>query len=190
MIEAFSNIASAFGLSSAAGLNAYLPLLVVAITARYTDLITLNKPWDVLTNGWVIGVLVVLLLIEMFVDKIPAVDTLNDGIQTIGRPLAGAVLFAGTSGVVGEMNPVLALIAGLLLAGGVHTVKSVARPAVTTVTAGTGNWLVSIVEDVAAFFTAIFAIILPVLMAVLLVFAFILVAWVLNKRRRRKAINA
>ncbi|HEY85284.1 MAG TPA: DUF4126 domain-containing protein [Chloroflexi bacterium] len=190
MFEAFSNIASAFGLSSAAGLNAYLPLLVVALTARYTDKIALNEPWNILTNGWVIGALVVLLIIEMLVDKIPAVDTLNDGIQTIGRPLAGAVLFAGTSGVIGEMNPALALIAGLLLAGGVHTAKSVTRPAVTTLTGGAGNWFVSIVEDVVSFFTAIFAIILPVLMAVLLAFAFILLAWVLNKRRRGKAISA
>ena len=189
MFEAFSNVASAFGLSSAAGLNAYLPLLVVALTARYTNLIALNKPWDVLTSGWVIGVLVVLLMIEMFVDKIPAIDTLNDGIQTIGRPLAGAILFAGTSGVVGEMNPVLALIAGLLLAGGVHTAKSVARPAVTAVTAGTGNWAVSIAEDVVAFFTAIFAIILPILMAVLVAFALVLVAWILNKRRSKRVAS-
>ena len=82
MIEAFSNVATAFGLSASAGLNAYLPLLIVALTARYTDLIKLNEPWDVLTSGWVIGVLVVLLLIEMTVDKIPAVDTVNDLIQT------------------------------------------------------------------------------------------------------------
>ena len=54
MIEAFSNISTAFGLSSSAGLNAYLPLLVVALISRYTDLITLNEPWQTLTNGWVI----------------------------------------------------------------------------------------------------------------------------------------
>jgi len=185
MIETFSNIASAFGLSASAGLNAYLPLLVVALTARYTDLIALNKPWDVLTNGWVIGALVVLLLIEMFVDKIPAVDTLNDGIQTIGRPLAGAILFAGTSGVVGEMNPVLALLAGLLLAGGVHTAKTVTRPAVTAVTGGTGNWFVSIVEDVVAFFTAILSILLPIIMAILIVMAIILLAFWWNKRKAK-----
>jgi hypothetical protein len=87
MIEAFSDIAGAMGLSTSAGLNAYLPLLVVALAARYTTLIQLNEPWDVMTSGWVIAVLVVLLLIEMTVDKIPVVDTINDSIQTIGRPL-------------------------------------------------------------------------------------------------------
>ncbi|NJN97750.1 MAG: DUF4126 domain-containing protein [Anaerolineales bacterium] len=86
MLDAFSNIATAFGLSTSAGLNAYLPLLLVAIAARYTDLIHLNKPWDVMTSGWVIGALAVLLLIEMTADKIPAIDTINDGVQTFWPP--------------------------------------------------------------------------------------------------------
>ena len=98
MIEAFSNIATAFGLSASAGLNAYLPLLVVALAAKYSNLIKLNEPWDVMTSWWVIGALIVLLLIEMTVDKIPAVDTVNDIVQTVGRPIAGAILFAASSG--------------------------------------------------------------------------------------------
>jgi hypothetical protein len=168
MIEAFSGIAGAIGLSTSAGLNAYLPMLVVALAARYTNLVQLNEPWNVLTSGWVIGVLAVLLLIEMTVDKIPAVDTLNDGIQTIGRPLAGAVLFAAGSGVVGELHPVLAFIAGLLIAGGVHAAKTVARPAVTAATGGMGNWLVSLVEDAVSLITAGLAILVPLLVLLLI----------------------
>jgi uncharacterized membrane protein len=85
MIEVFSGIAGAIGLSTSAGLNAYLPLLVVGLIARYTGLIRLNGPWDMLTSGWVIAILAVLLLVEMTMDKIPGVDTLNDSIQTAGR---------------------------------------------------------------------------------------------------------
>ncbi len=177
MIEAFSNIATAFGLSASAGLNAYLPLLVVALTARYTDLIKLNEPWDVLTSWWVIGALVVLLLIEMTVDKIPAVDTLNDAIQTVGRPAAGAVLFAASSGVVGDLHPVLAFIAGLLLAGGVHTAKTVARPMVTATTAGTGNWAVSIIEDILALITTVLSILIPILVMLTVIFLLLLIFW-------------
>ncbi|MEE8392674.1 MAG: DUF4126 family protein, partial [Anaerolineae bacterium] len=36
------SLATAFGLSTAAGLNAYIPLLVVALLARLTPLVTLN----------------------------------------------------------------------------------------------------------------------------------------------------
>ena len=183
MVEAFSNIATAFGLSASAGLNAYLPLLVVALTARYTDLIKLNQPWDVLTNGWVIGALAALLLIEMTVDKIPAVDTVNDVIQTIGRPLAGAVLFAAGSGAVGDLHPVLAIIAGLILAGGVHAAKSVARPAVTATTGGMGNWVVSLIEDVLALIGTILAILVPIIVVLITVFLLLLIFWWRSRRR-------
>lgn len=177
MVEAFSGIAGAFGLSTSAGLNAYLPLLVVALMARYTTLIRLNEPWNVMTNGWVIAVLVVLLLIEMTVDKIPAVDTINDAIQTVGRPLAGAILFAAGSGVIGELHPVPAFIAGLLIAGSVHAVKSVARPAVTAATVGTGNWLVSSLEDVLALITAVVAVLAPLLVVALVLAIVLFFIW-------------
>ncbi len=185
MIEALSSISTAFGLSATAGLNAYLPLLVVALTAKYTDLINLNDPWNVLTSWWVIGLLVVLLVIEMTVDKMPAVDTVNDIIQTIGRPLAGAILFASTSGVIGDLHPVLAVGAGILLAGSVHTVKTVARPVVTATTAGTGNWLVSIIEDILALIGAVLAILIPILVALTIGFMLLLFVWWRGRQHRK-----
>lgn len=188
MIEAFSNIATAFGLSSSAGLNAYLPLLIVALTAKFTSLITLNKPWDVMTDWWVIGALTVLLLVEMTADKIPAVDSINDMIQTVGRPAAGAILFASSSGVFGEIHPVLAIIAGLILAGGIHAVKATARPMVTATTAGTGNWLVSLLEDVLVLITAIMSILLPILMALAIIFMLLLFVWWRSRRRTKTAV--
>lgn len=184
MIEAFSNIATAFGLSASAGLNAYLPLLVVALVAKYTDWLKLNEPWDVMTSWWIIGTLIVLLLIEMTVDKIPAVDTVNDVIQTIGRPVAGAILFAASSGAVGNVHPVLAFIAGLIVAGGIHTVKTAARPAVTATTAGTGNWLVSIIEDILALITAILSILIPIIIVLIVGFLLLLFIWWQGRRRR------
>jgi hypothetical protein len=187
MIDALSNLFTAFGLSASAGLNAYLPLLVVALAAKYTSLIKLNEPWDIMTNWWVIGTLAVLLLIEMTVDKIPAVDTLNDVVQTIGRPAAGAVLFAASSGVVGDLHPVVAVIAGLLLAGTVHAAKTVARPAVTATTGGTGNWLVSLLEDMVALISAILAILLPIIIGLTIIFTLILFLWWRNRRQTKIA---
>jgi hypothetical protein len=180
---ALTNVFSAFGLSSAAGLNAYLPLLIVALTARFTNLIQLNKPWDVLTSWWTIGALAILLLVEMTVDKIPAADTVNDIINTVIRPVAGAILFAANSGVVGEMHPVLALICGLIVAGGVHAAKATVRPVVTATTAGTGNWLVSIVEDIISFITSVLAILVPMLLVILLVLLIVLLGWRWSRRR-------
>ena len=105
MINGLANVFTSFGLSSSAGLNAYLPLLIVALTARFTNLIELRPPFDWLTNPWVIGVLVVLLLIETVADKIPAVDHANDVIQTVVRPAAGAILFAANSNAISNIHP-------------------------------------------------------------------------------------
>ena len=191
MIEAITSISSAFGLAGSAGLNAYIPLLAVALAARFplnNPLLTLQEPYNLLGSWWGIGILVVLLAIEMTVDKIPAVDTLNDGIQTFVRPTAGAILFAANANVINDIHPALALGAGLLLAGGVHTAKGIARPAVTATTAGTGNWVVSTTEDIVAFFVSVTAILLPILGALLLaitaVFGF---RWLRRRRKQRLA---
>lgn len=182
-MEALGNVFTAFGLSSSAGLNAYLPLLVAALLARFTDLIELRSPWDALESWWVIGALSILLLIEVLVDKVPAVDTINDTIQTFIRPVAGAILFAASAGVIGETHPVLALICGLLVAGGVHAVKATARPVVTASTGGVLNPVVSTLEDVLSLVVALLAIIVPLLGLLLLL---LVIIWFVRRRRRRE----
>jgi hypothetical protein len=176
-------IFSAFGLSASAGLNAYIPLLVVALLARFTSLIKLNSPWDALSSWWIIGLLLVLSLIEFFADKIPAVNHLNDVIQTLIRPAAGAIVFAASAHVITDIHPVLSLAAGLLVAGGVHVVKALAvRPAVTATTAGAGNIPVSIAEDVLATILSIVSVVVPVLIIVIVV---LICAWILMKMLRK-----
>jgi len=161
MFEEISLLAGAISLSTSAGLNAYLPLLIVGLAARYTGLVRLNEPFGVLTEGWVLAILAVLLLFEIVVDKIPVADTINDLFQTASRPLAGAILFAGISGPAGQVHPIIALLAGLLIAGGVHAVKMTVRPIVTAVTGGMGNWFVSVLEDTVSFLLAALAILVP-----------------------------
>jgi hypothetical protein len=183
-VDALSGIISAFGLSASAGLNAYVPLLVISLLGRYTDLITLSSPWDALESPWIIGLLVVLITIEFFADKVPAVNHVNDAIQTFVRPAAGALLFAASAKVVTDVHPLLSLGAGLLVAGGVHAVKSLAvRPAVTATTGGAGNIPVSILEDVISGVVSILSVIIPILFAV---FAILLTAWIVWKMRNRQ----
>jgi uncharacterized membrane protein len=164
------NIFSAFGLSASAGLNAYIPLLVVALLAKFTALIKLPDLWKPMTSWWVIGVLILLSVVEFLADKIPAVNHVNDVVQTFIRPTAGAIVFAATATQGTEVNPVLALIAGLLVAGGVHAVKALAiRPAVTAATGGVGNIPVSMAEDAASTAVSFLSILLPVVVACILV---------------------
>jgi hypothetical protein len=188
MIDTITGLATSFGLSSSAGLNAYLPLLIVALMARFTDWIALSEPWSALTNGWIIGLLAVLLTVEVVADKIPAIDHANDAIQTFIRPAAGAILFAASSNVVSEIHPALALACGLIVAGGVHAVKATARPAVTATTAGVGNPIVSTLEDITSALMALLSILVPTLLILFLLLALVLiVAWAWRRRRARSA---
>lgn len=191
MIEAITGLSTAFGLSGSAGLNAYIPLLLVALAARFPTsdpLIKLQAPYDLMGSWWVIGLLVVLLVIEIVADKIPAVDTVNDGIQTFIRPAAGAILFAGSANVITDIHPILSLGAGLLVAGGVHATKTAARPVVTVSTAGVGNPIVSVFEDVVAFVVSLLAIILPIIAAILMIIFLVAVIMLMRRWRRRKMV--
>jgi Domain of unknown function (DUF4126) len=185
-MDLLTGIFSAFGLSASAGLNAYIPLLVVALLGRFTNLIRLNPPYDALTSWWAIGALVLLSIVEFFADKIPAVNHVNDAIQTFVRPAAGAIIFAASANVVTEVNPVFSLIAGLLVAGSVHAVKAVAvRPAVTVTTAGAGNVAVSVLEDLVSTIVSILSVVVPVLIALLAIF---IIAWLIWRLRRRSSL--
>jgi Domain of unknown function (DUF4126) len=191
-MEALFGIMSAFGLSASAGLNAYIPLLVVGVIAHYTDWIKLSAPYDLLANAWILILVSVLLIIEMLADKIPAVNHVNDIIQTIFRPAAGAIVFAASAHAMTGVNPYLALACGLLVAGGVHTVKSAAiRPAVTAATGGTANIPVSIAEDVVSTVVSILSIVVPILVVVFLIIFIALILWFFLRRgrRRRQAVS-
>ncbi len=186
-MELLTGIFTAFGLSASAGLNAYIPLLLVGLLAKYTNLITLSQPWDTLANPWIILMLCVLVIIEMLADKVPAVNHVNDLVQTLIRPAAGAIAFAASANVVTDVSPVLALAAGLLVAGTVHVAKAGAvRPMVTATTGGAGNIPVSIAEDVVSTVLSFLAIVLPVLVGTLLiVFAAFLIYWLYRRSNRR-----
>ncbi|MCX7608807.1 MAG: DUF4126 domain-containing protein [Anaerolineales bacterium] len=186
-MEALFGIIGAFGLSASAGLNAYIPLLVVGVIAHYTDWIRLAPPFDTLANPWVLIVLGILLIIEMLADKVPAVNHINDAIQTIVRPTAGAIVFAASANVITEIHPVLAIICGILVAGGVHAIKAGAvRPAVTATTGGAGNIPVSILEDVVATILSILSVVLPILVAIFLILLIFLIIWQIRRRAYQK----
>ncbi|NPV39948.1 MAG: DUF4126 domain-containing protein [Anaerolineae bacterium] len=172
-METALGIFSAFGLSASAGLNAYIPLLVIALMARFTNLITLSKPWDALTSWWIIGLLVVLTMVEFLVDKFPAINHVNDFIvQTFVRPAAGAIAFAASANVITEVHPILAIALGILVAGSVNAVKSLAvRPAVSAATGSAGNTPVSMAEDATSTTLSVMSVVAPVVVAIVLVSA-------------------
>lgn len=188
------------GLATAAGLNAYIPLLVIGMLDRYTNLINLPSAWSWLSNGWVLLILAVLLAIEFVADKVPVVDSVNDVVQTVVRPTAGGMAFAAGSGseTVTVTDPSalwtqklwIPIAIGLLIALTVHGTKAVSRPVMNAATLGVAAPVVSTVEDGASASLSVVAIIIPFLVVVFLIGLIWWMVTVSRRRRQRRAVGA
>jgi hypothetical protein len=185
------------GLATSAGLNAYIPILMIGLLGRYTDFITLPGPWAWLENGWVIAIVAVLLVIEFVADKIPVVDHINDVVQTFVRPTAGGLAFGAAStsqtvtvsdpGAFFSSNQWVPIIAGGIISFLVHGMKAAARPVVNASTAGFGAPVASTAEDIVSVTLSFVAILVPFL----IIFFMIALVWLfialMRRRKRRKA---
>jgi len=185
------------GLASAAGLNAYIPLLAMGLLARFTHLVNLPHGWAWLENGWVLTIVAVLLVVEVVADKIPALDSVNDVIQTVVRPTAGGIVFgAGTAAQTAAVADPGAFVSsgqwvpiaiGVVVALAMHLTKTAVRPAANVATAGVAAPVLSTVEDFASISLVFVAILLPVLVLVVVA----LIAWaavkLIRRRHRRSA---
>ena len=190
------------GLASSAGLNAYIPLLVLGLLARYTDFIPLSPTWAWLEHPVALVIIGVLLVVEIVADKVPAVDSINDVLQTVVRPTSGGITFgAGASTIAlseitGEASGAAvtsngiawgAVIAGVVIALFFHVVKALARPMINVLTMGVGAPVASILEDVASVVTALLAVLLPLLIIIVFPFLIVFGVWAVRKGRKLRA---
>lgn len=186
------------GLALSAGLNAYVPLLIVGLTSRFTDLLDLPEAWVWLANDWVLIILGVLLIIELIADKIPVVDHVNDLLQSVVRPVAGGLAFGSGSAseTVAVADPAeffasnqwVPIAVGVVLALTVHVGKAAARTSVNAATLGVATPLVSTTEDVGSVGLSFAAIIVPVIVVLALIAVAAGLAWLLRRWRRRRTL--
>lgn len=185
------------GLAASAGLNAYIPLLLVGLLARFTDVITLPSGWDWIENPWMLGLLGVLLTIEFFADKIPVVDHINDFVQTIIRPTSGGIMFGAASesqtslitdpADYYESKQWVPVVVGIAISLAIHLMKAGVRAGVNTVTLGFGAPVMSVIEDTVAIFMSLAAILAPFLVILFLILIVVLFWLAMRRRKRRKA---
>jgi uncharacterized protein DUF4126 len=182
------------GLASSAGLNAYIPLLIIGLLGRYTHLVTLPSSWHWMESGWVVSGLIVLLAVEMVVDKIPVIDHVNDAVQTLVRPTAGGLAFgaASTAQTPAVSHPVdlfaghpwIPIVAGMAISFVIHAMKAAARPVVNATTAGFGAPVASTAEDIVSVAMSFIAILAPLL--IILALGGLVAVFVALRRRRRR----
>lgn len=178
-------------LASAAGLRAFLPLLALSLAARFGWL-PLNEQFGWLHSNTAMAVLAVATVAEILADKVPVVDHALDTLQTVVRPVAGALAVAGSQAHLDPTTAaVLGIVLGAPLAGGFHVVKGGTRLASTTTTAGLANPLLSLAEDAVSLLLSVLAIFLPVL-AFVLVLIMLVGGWRVwsRVRRRRQGVSS
>lgn len=174
------------GLASASGLNAFIPMLSLGLLSRFTDLVNLPAGWEWLENEWVLGIIAVLLVLELVADKIPAIDSINDVVQTVIRPTAGGIVFgAGTAAQTAaiqnptewwQSNAWVPVVIGVITALVVHAGKAGTRAATNTVSVGAAAPVLSVGEDAMSVGLVFAAILIPLLVLVLLL-ALVLMFW-------------
>jgi hypothetical protein len=187
LVETLLSLATGLGLSTAAGFNAYLPLLITGILARTTDLITLDAPFDRLEDPVVLVVIAAIGLIDFIGDKVPAVDHLLHTIGLVVAPIVGATLALGVTSDTG-VTPVVALVLGAVAAEATQGARSVARPLSTVTTGGVGNPVLSLGEDGLSATLSFAAILVPLLALVLVAGVGALVIWAFRRRVRNRRI--
>lgn len=178
--ELTRTIAIALGAGWASGLNLYAAILVLGLLG-VTGNMVLPENLELLTNPLVIGAAAVMYLVEFFADKIPTVDSGWDAVHTFIRIPAGAMLAAGA---VGEVNPAIAVAAGILgggLAAGSHALKAGSRTLINTSPEPFTNWTASVVEDMVVIGGLWTALNYPWLFLGLLLVFVILLIWLLPK---------
>jgi hypothetical protein len=188
VVAVTGSVLAAFGLSGAAGLNAWIPLLATGILQR-TGAIHLDDPYDVLGEDTALAVMGVCFVLDFVGDKIPAVDHVLHAIGTVIAPVSGAVVFAGQTEATADIALVASLVAGALVAEGIHAGRASVRPVSTAGTAGAGNPLLSAAEDVVSILLTAIAFIAPLIAFVLVLGMLVAMVfgWRALWRRMRRA---
>ncbi len=185
---AAGSVLAAFGLSGAAGLNAWIPLLAVGLLSRAGQL-ELADGYDWLASTPALIALGAAFVLDFVGDKVPAIDSLLHAVGTIVHPAAGAIVFAGPTEVPTDVPSIVLFALGASVAGSLHATRATVRPVSTTMTAGAGNPVLSLAEDLASAALSVIAVFAPVLGVICLLAVVVLaVLWwrrVRNSRRRR-----
>lgn len=178
--QIIKTIALSMGAAWASGINLYATVFVLGILGATGNLV-LPQNLEILSDPVVLWAAGFMYCVEFFADKTPGVDTGWDAIHTFIRIPAGVMIAAGA---VGDVNPSLALAAGILgggLATGSHLTKSGSRLLINTSPEPFSNWIASVLEDVAVVGGILAALHNPVLFLALLTGFICLVVWLLPK---------
>lgn len=178
-------VALGVGLAAAAGFRVFLPLLLMGLAVKGGYLpVSGDFLWVASTPALIM--LAVAAVTEVFAYYVPVLDNLLDG---IAGPTAVGAGIAISAAVMGDFPPMLkwtlAIIAGGGAAAATQGATTLLRGTSTVLTGGLGNHAVATGEIIGAIGMTLLALLLPYL-AALAAIVFIIIAWRMILRRRRK----
>src|SRR5262249_48648998 len=132
---AAGSLLAAFGLSGAAGLNAWIPLLAAGLLDRAGQL-QLADPYDVIATTPGLIVIGTFFVLDFVGDKVPAIDSLLHAVGTVVHPASGAIVFAGPTEAPTDLPSIVLFALGASVAGSLHATRATVRPASTALTGG------------------------------------------------------
>lgn len=170
-------------LAAATGLRAFLPLFVLSIAAR-GGLVQLSPTFDWIESTPALIALGVAVVLEILSDKIPVLDNVLDQIGGYIKPVAATIL---ASSLFTSIDPLFAIVLGIIAGGvpaaAVHSAKSAIRLGSTAFTFGSGNFFLSILDDLFSFLGSIIGVLAPFLAAALAI-VIIAIIWRVRERKR------
>jgi hypothetical protein len=186
MMAEITAVLMGISLAACAGLRAFLPLFAVGLGVRMGWFPVQSWFEWVGTNEALItfGAATVL---EALADKVPLLDHALDAFHTVARPVAGAMVAMGS---FQQFSPTLAVALGIVvgapLAGTFHLTKAGTRLLSTHTTAGLGNPVLSVAEDVFAVIGVVLALVAPIVaVALLAALGWTVFRWVQRRRMPR-----
>jgi hypothetical protein len=160
-----------WGLALSSGVNTYLPLFLLALFARFGQVIHLSPRFAWLTSDQAIFILGALALCEILAQKFPVLDNIWDFLHTLLRPIAGALATGATLNTNNTSETVLAMLMGGTLAAAAHSTKSGLRLMSTSKSYGAANFAISLGEDAGVLTATLLSVYAPwVMLAIVIIF--------------------
>jgi len=172
-METVLAVITGVGLSAACGFRIFVPLLVLNLAAMY-GYVHLAPGFEWIGSSYATMAFVTATLLEVIAYYIPWLDNMMDAIASPVSVVAGTI---ATASVITDMPPSLkwmvAIIAGGGIAGLLQGSTAALRAKSSLLTGGAGNVGISTLELAGSTFTAVLAVLLPVI-GFILVAAFVI----------------
>ncbi len=145
-MDAASQYALAYALTTTAGVRALFPLAACAVAVH---LGFLHSPpgFSWLGASHTMWILIGVAIAEIFADKVPFVDHALHVAGVVVKPAAAAILVGGSVHPQSHQLLIGLMVLGALNALGIHAAVAAVRGASTVTTAGIANPAISTVED-------------------------------------------